>query len=89
MPDRFDWDDDSEGHILEHGLSPDDVEDAFYNPHVPTPAYNQDDERRYGLIGVTNDGRIITVIYTHRAGHIRVVTARDGSPSEKRRFRHI
>lgn len=88
MPDRFDWDDDNESHILEHELFPDDVEGAFYNPYVRTPAYNHLGATRQGFIGATDDGRIITVIYTHRAGHIRVVTARDANPREKRRYRH-
>lgn len=87
MPDQFEWDDDNEDHILEHDLDPANVEAAFYNDPVPTPAYNRLAEKRYGLIGATDDGRIITVIYTHRQGHIRVVTARDASDSEKRRYR--
>lgn len=88
MPDRFDWDDDNESHVLEHGLDPYDVEDAFYNQHISTPAYNQDGERRYGLIGATDGERIITVIYTYRDGRIRVVTARDADKSEKARYKH-
>ena len=53
---------------------------------MPAPAYNRLGERRYGLIGATDEGRILTVIYTHRAGRIRVVTARDATHSEKRRY---
>lgn len=87
LADAFEWDDENESHIQRHDLYPDEVEAAFYNDPMPTPAYNRLDERRYGLIGATDEGRILTVIYTHRAGRIRVVTARDASDIEKRRYR--
>jgi uncharacterized DUF497 family protein len=83
----FDWDEHNFEHIAEHDLDPDNVEDAFYNRNVPAPAYNIRGEGRHALIGTTDAGRIIYVIYTRRNGKIRVVTARDAKVSEKRRYR--
>ena len=86
MDDEFEWDDDNEKHVGAHKLTPEEVEDVFYD-FIPTQAYNQGDEKRYGRIGVTDAGRIITVIFTYREGKVRVVTARDATANEKRRYR--
>jgi uncharacterized DUF497 family protein len=83
----FDWDEHNIEHIAEHKLDPDSVEDAFYNRNVPAPAYNTPAEKRRTLIGTTDAGRVIYVVYTRRSSKIRVVTARDATVSEKRRYR--
>jgi uncharacterized protein len=84
---EFDWDDANIEHIAEHNLEPQEVEEAFYHRNIPAPAYNVPSEKRLGLIGATDAGRIHYVVYTKRAGKIRVVTARDAKASEKRRYR--
>ncbi len=87
MNDSFDWDTSNESHILKHDLYPAEVEQAFYNRHLFTPAYNVGEEKREGLIGMTDTGRIITIFFTRRSGHIRVITAREATKREKRRYR--
>ncbi|HKI55532.1 MAG TPA: BrnT family toxin [Trueperaceae bacterium] len=87
MPDEFEWDDDNEGHIARHGVSPDEVEEVFYNDPLTAPAYNQGAERRYAKIGVTDAGRLLCVVFTHRKGRIRIVTAVEANPAETRRYR--
>lgn len=87
MHDVFEWDQSNEEHILDHDLNPEEVEEVFYNNYMFTPAYNIRGEKREGIIGTTDAGRVLTVIFTRRAKRIRVVTARDASDSEKRRFR--
>ncbi len=83
----FDWDEHNIEHVAEHDFDPDSVEDAFYNRNVPAPAYNVPGEKRYALIGATDAGRIVYVVYVRRKDKIRVVTARDATLSEKRRYR--
>jgi uncharacterized DUF497 family protein len=51
------------------------------------PAYNVGRERRWALLGATEEGRRLYVVYTRRRGRIRVVSARDATPREKRRYR--
>ena len=44
-------------------------------------------ERRFGLVGCTEDGRVLFVVYTIRHGLVRVVTAPDASAATRRRYR--
>ncbi|CAN5880709.1 BrnT family toxin [soil metagenome] len=84
----FDWDDANIDHIARHGLEPKDVEEALLDSEsVPMPAYNYGSEKRRGLVGATNGGRILSVVYTERSGKTRPITAREASKSEKRRYR--
>lgn len=85
--DEFEWDEGNEGHIAPD-VEPWEAEDAMRDPkRVPQSAYNARGERRWALLGATKAGRILFVVFTHRRGRIRVVTARDAVRSEKRRYR--
>lgn len=84
----FDWDDENLEHILQHAVSPDEAEDVFADTHrFSAAAHNTPTERRWGLVGLTADGRLLFVVYTRRQAAIRVVTARDASPPMRRRYR--
>lgn len=85
---RFVWDDANLEHIARHGIEDYEAEEVFEDPDVrPFDAQNRRGERRFGVFGMTEDGRILVVIYILRSGDIRVVTARDAEPKEKRRYR--
>lgn len=87
-PGIFRWDRANIDHIARHNLEPEDVEEALLDPGgINAPAYNAASERRYGLIGATEAGRVLYVVYTERSGDFRVVTARDADVSQKRRYR--
>ena len=84
----FDWDEGNEEHIAEHGLAPEDVEDAVLDPRrIGVPAYSVAGEQRRGLSGATGAGRILLVVVARRADLIRVVTAYDANEQQKRRYR--
>ena len=84
----FDWDDYNIDHIAEHGLEPEEVEEALHDPRrIGVPAYNVSHERRWAVLGATEDGRILFVVFTRRQGFIRVVTAR-GATDRERRWYH-
>lgn len=84
----FEWDEDNEEHIARHGVVPDEAEEVLLDPRrVPAPAYSVYGERRRGVIGATEDGRVLAVIYAARGGVVRIITARDADPDEKRRYR--
>lgn len=83
----FDWDNANIEHIAEHGLEAEDVEEAFTNRTLPAAAYNVPGEKRFALLGETDAGRILYVVYTKRAPYLRVATARDATRSEKRRYK--
>jgi len=87
MPGYFDWNEANVGHIEEHGLTPEDVEDALRDPRrISVPAYRRADERRWGVVGETQSGRLLFVVLTRRGQLTRVVTARDANSEERRRY---
>ena len=84
----FDWDDDNAGHVRRHGVEPEEAEEVLSNPaRLAVPAHRSDVEERRGLLGYTDAGRMLYVVITRRAGRTRVVTARDATDGEKKRYR--
>jgi uncharacterized DUF497 family protein len=79
------WDDWNEDHIARHGVRTDEVEDVVRSPSTYV-------ERRrngtYGMLGRTAAGRGLLVVLAPRgSGSYYVVTSRDVTPAERRRFR--
>ena len=84
----FDWDDANIDHIAAHHISPEEAEEALRDPYrIPAPAYRVAGERRRGVLGSTEDGRLLFVVTVRRGAAVRVVTARDATASERRRYR--
>lgn len=87
MP-EFLWDADNERHVREHDVEPFEAEEALLDPdRLSVDAYKVNDEPRWALLGETEDGRVLFVVFTRRRGAIRVVTARPPGPRERRRYR--
>jgi uncharacterized protein len=84
----FEWDEGNRAHVAEHGLSSAQCEEAFADPHrVAVPAGEVRGEHRAAMIGRTEAGRLIVVIYTFRIDRIRVVTAYPADRSDARAYR--
>jgi uncharacterized DUF497 family protein len=84
----FEWDEHNENHVLGHGVEPDEAEEGLLDPErVGVPAHNPEGERRWAVLGTTEEGRLLFVVFTHREGRVRVVIARDASRREKRSYR--
>ena len=84
----FDWDDANIEHIAAHQISPEEAEEALSDPlRIPAPAYRIGGERRRAVLGSTEVGRLLFVFTTRRGNGIRMITARDATTSERRRYR--
>jgi uncharacterized DUF497 family protein len=84
----FDWDEGNLDHIAEHSISPEEAEEALLDPRrVPAPVYQISAERRRAVLGTTSTGRLLFVVFTHRRGRVRVITARDATARDRRRYR--
>ena len=84
----FEWDDGNVDHLAEHGVAPTEAEEAFADRHgFSVPAYSTPTELRGAVVGATEAGRVLFVVYTQRGDRIRVVTARDADPAFRRRYR--
>jgi len=84
----FDWDDENSGHVRAAGFDPDEIEQALLDPRrVGANAYNAARERRWAALASTEGGRVLFVVFTRRRASVRVITARDATAAEKRRYR--
>lgn len=82
--DLFIWDDHNTEHIARHGVYPDEAEEAFWDDYrLPFHAHSG----HRGLIGATEEGRRLVVIFIKKEGNrIRVITARNAVDHEKRLY---
>jgi uncharacterized protein len=83
----FDWDQGNEQHVMGHGILPAEAEQAIDDPYaLATDAYDVAGERRFALVGETEDGRLLEVVYTWRGDRRRIVTAFPARARERRRY---
>lgn len=79
------WSDESEAHIARHNVAPREVEEVLDSRPL---LYQQGrDETRY-VFGQTYAGRLLFIVLAAAAdGRAWVVTARDMTPAERKKFR--
>lgn len=85
----FDWDDGNRTKSwLTHQVSVGECEQVFFNQPVlyaDDPGHSQL-EPRWFLLGRTDDGRRLMVVFTFRGDLVRVISARDMSRKERREY---
>ncbi len=80
----FDWDEENEDHIGEHGVSVSEVEEAIV---FSKPFYQKSRGGKYVGYAVTEDGRYLLIVFVIKGkGRIRVISARDMREKEKRYY---
>jgi uncharacterized DUF497 family protein len=78
------WDDWNVGHIAEHGVAPEEVEEVCYSERCWNKRGRS--ERRY-VLGQTEDGRYLSIILAPRGGGaFYTITARDMDRKERRLY---
>jgi len=74
----FDWDDANLNHLARHHVTKQEVTEAFLDPFCRHVSRNlRNGEIRYEVVGQTESGRILTMVFTVRKWIIRPVTAYD------------
>lgn len=85
----FKWDAGNSGKNLEkHSVSDGESEEIFFNDPLLSgkdATHSKDDPRGFAL-GQTDAGRMLFVFFTIRESLIRVISSRDMTPTERRRF---
>lgn len=71
----FDWDAENTKHIALHEVRAAEAEQVLQNDPVVVQYQERDGEERVLVLGQTNAGRFLAVVYTERGEKIRVVTA--------------
>ena len=92
MPDfeGFDWSDgNAEKNWERHRVMPLEAEQVFFNSPLLAQAdkAHSAQERRFFVLGQTDEGRELFVAFTLRVKRIRVISARDMSRQERRMYR--
>lgn len=81
----FDWDENNENHIAEHGVSIFEVEEAVL---FRKPFYQKTREGKHIAYTVTEDGRYLFIVFVLKdSARIRVISARDMAEKEKRYYK--
>jgi uncharacterized DUF497 family protein len=86
--DDFEWDDAKAGaNLAKHGVSFDQARDAFDDPFAIEFVDDREDygEQRLILMGMV-ENRLLVVAYTMRNDAVRIISAREAEPHERRRY---
>jgi uncharacterized DUF497 family protein len=86
----FDWDDGNRGKNWEkHGVTDAECEEIFFNDPLVAgaDAKRSKRERRYYALGRTDAGRPLFVAFTIRKNLIRVISGREMTRSELRKYK--
>lgn len=81
----FEWDENNENHISQHGVFPFEVEEVIV---LSKPFYQRGREGKYVVYGSTQEGRHLLIVFVVKEiNRIRVITARDMTDKEKQYYR--
>jgi len=85
----FEWDEDkAKANLKKHKVGFDEAATVFTEPYSITihdPDHSAD-EQRYIDIGTSDKGRVLVVVYTERGSHIRIVSCRKATSSERKLY---
>ena len=86
---EFEWDANKAAlNLSKHGVSFTEAMTVLGDPletMIPDPGHS-DTELRFVSIGISEAGRLLVVAYTERAGRIRIISAREATPRERRQY---
>jgi uncharacterized DUF497 family protein len=86
---EFEWDaDKAVSNLSKYGVSFPEAMGVFGDPlevTIPNPVHSHG-ESRFVSIGLSEAGRLLVVAYTERHGRIRIITAREATPRERRQY---
>lgn len=83
----FEWDDlKAERNLHKHGVTFEESATAFKDElgRSKRDTVHSVDEDRFVLIGRSEAGRILTVIFVERGDRLRLISAREATPRERR-----
>ena len=83
----FEWDDANLLHIAEHDVLPEEAEEVLLGEPMELDFDQASGEDRWTYVGETTAGRVLTVVFTQRGRHMRIVTAFIPSPLRMRLYR--
>jgi hypothetical protein len=89
---EFEWDDgNADKNWLRHRVSQAECEQIFFNQPLVTAedSLHSYGESRHYALGQTDAGRLLFLVYTLRDERIRVISARDMMPRERKEYEYV
>lgn len=90
--DGFEWDyGNASKNLIKHNVNQKECEEVFINKPLiifPDIKHSQD-EKRFGLLGRTDNGRKLAMTFCVRRNKVRVITSRDQNKIERRNYEKI
>lgn len=85
---EFEWDTGNQvKSLLKHRTSKEESEQVFNNRYILSiDSIHSSAEVRFKLIGITDAGRVLFVIFTTRKDKIRIISARSASQNERKSY---
>jgi uncharacterized protein len=83
---NFDWDDANILHLAEHDVTPEEAEEIVLADSMEMDFDVVNGEERWSYVGETGDSHILRVVFTMRRERVRVITAYEPSPLQRRIF---
>jgi uncharacterized DUF497 family protein len=69
-----------------HGIDFADAVGVFDNPYLQWEDHDSEEEQRLVALGMDFLGRLLFVVYTHRPGKIRLISARKATKKEGKEY---
>lgn len=87
-PVEFDWDAGNRGKNHIHRVEDQEAEEVFFDEHKKTftDHVHSQHEERFRVMGKTEKGRLLFVVFTMRRNKIRIISARDVNRKEVRLY---
>ena len=89
MQTLFEWDNSkAEGNLRKHGVGFEEAQTVFTDPlsvTLPDPDHSEDEERSID-IGMSDNRRVLVVVYTERGQRIRLISARQAISAERKQY---
>jgi uncharacterized DUF497 family protein len=85
----FEWDEGkARRNRRKHGVSFEEASTIFADPlsvTIPDPLHSEEEDR-FVIVGESNRGRLLVVVFTERGERIRLVSARVATRGERRKY---
>ncbi len=84
---EFEWDRRKvASNLRKHGIDFADAATVLDDPMALTLSEHREGEERFASMGVDAQGRTLVVINTWREDSVRLISAREAAPTERRRY---
>ena len=85
---EFEWDEGNRGKNRKHRVDDKESEEVFFDEHsrIFKDVLHSQHEERLRIIGKTQQGRLLFIVFTKRGDKVRIISARDTNRNEEKLY---